>query len=111
ETVTAPAAVTTRVGTDRLPVNVVVPECETLPVKVDVPESVLLPFSSGIVAPDVPVFCVAAVPNDTPFVFVTVSAPVPVFSVPSPPTVNPPNAPALLYCTCPDEPPGVPPPP
>src|SRR6185437_12535818 len=37
---------------------------------------------------------VADAAKATPFVFVTVSAPVPVFSVPSPPTVKPPNAPA-----------------
>jgi hypothetical protein len=37
-----------------------------------------------------------------------VSAPVPVFRVASPPTVKPPNEPALLNWTCPFEPPGVP---
>lgn len=42
-----------------------------------------------------------------PLVLVTTSAPVVVFSVPSPFTVGtPPNAPALLYCRLPLEPPG-----
>jgi hypothetical protein len=64
-----------------------VPVKESLPEKVFVPESVLLPFRNPRVAPDVPVFWVAAVPNDVPFVLVTVRAPV-FASVASPDTAT-----------------------
>jgi hypothetical protein len=74
------------------------------------------PVNWGILpAPSVPLEIfeafVASVVADAaklpPFVLVTVSAPVPVFSVASPPIVSPLSAPPLLYCTCPEAPPGV----
>jgi hypothetical protein len=52
---------------------------------------------------------VALAANALPLVLVTVRAPVDVFNVPSPETVNPPKAPELLNCSCPEEPPGEPP--
>ena len=48
------------------------------------PDSVLAPLFSGIVAPEVPVFCVAAVPKAEPLVLVQVVATAPADVVQSP---------------------------
>lgn len=61
------------------PENVIVePEKVTLLENVSAPENVREPLSSPSVPPDVPVFTVAAVPKDTPLVFVQVITPSPV---------------------------------
>lgn len=54
---------------------------------------------------------VALVANETPLVFVHVTCPVEGVIIQSPTVVNPAKLPPLLYCNCPEDPPGVPVPP